>query len=303
MNRKLVKHGEATLMVSLPAKWLRQQNLGKGDEISVDEEKNKLVLSSSSISSKKKIKRIYLKDSSEFMSRLLFMNYVRGYDEIHIKFDDNEVLDKIRDCAEELIGFEIIEESENHCLLKNIAIELEFEFDTMLKKLFQTIGEQALKSYEYLKTREFKKISNLRRLGKMGNKYSYFCLRIINNSKTSSISNLSEMHTILWYLEQMSDIYSDICRFVPNEVTKDTPIQKNVLELYKNSYDLFWNTYELLYSQSQSKTILLFRQNLENARRLREKINPVNKVNNFIFYTINQLFMLSDHLSVLLYDM
>ena len=43
MKRKLVKQGPATLMVSLPVKWLQSQNLNKGDEVDIEVKDNKIV--------------------------------------------------------------------------------------------------------------------------------------------------------------------------------------------------------------------------------------------------------------------
>ena len=37
VTRKLVKQGTATLMVSLPAKWIKQQELEKGSQVEVEE--------------------------------------------------------------------------------------------------------------------------------------------------------------------------------------------------------------------------------------------------------------------------
>ena len=33
MKRKLVKQGAGTMMISLPTKWIKENNLDKGDEV------------------------------------------------------------------------------------------------------------------------------------------------------------------------------------------------------------------------------------------------------------------------------
>lgn len=45
MRRRLVKHGPSTLIVSLPAKWIKERRLQPGDEINIQEEDAGLVLS------------------------------------------------------------------------------------------------------------------------------------------------------------------------------------------------------------------------------------------------------------------
>jgi len=46
MRRRLVKHGPSTLIVSLPAKWIKERKLQPGDEVNIDEQDTGLVLSS-----------------------------------------------------------------------------------------------------------------------------------------------------------------------------------------------------------------------------------------------------------------
>ena len=44
MERSLVKHGESTLMVSIPAAWARRHHLEKGDAVDMLDEGECLVL-------------------------------------------------------------------------------------------------------------------------------------------------------------------------------------------------------------------------------------------------------------------
>ncbi len=301
MNRRLVKHGEATLMVSLPARWLREKNLGKGDEISVEEENEKLILTSSKLIASKKIKKINLKDSSEYMSRLLFMNYVRGYDEIHIRFEDLDVLKSIRTDAEELIGFEIFQESENLCILKNIAKEIETEFDPILRNLVNLIEEQATKSLQYLGEKNFEKLEKLKILGRLSNKYCWFCLRITNNKKyVNDNLTASEMYTIVWYMEQISDVYSRFCAAVPS-LKKNYKIKADVLKYYGMVISLFKLCSKIYYHPKANNLILEFRRELENIKKIQKSIISADYLNSYILLEVSQVVILIDHLSVLLY--
>ena len=46
MKRKIVKHGNSTLTVSLPSKWAKNNSLKQGDEIDVIENGKELILNS-----------------------------------------------------------------------------------------------------------------------------------------------------------------------------------------------------------------------------------------------------------------
>ena len=54
MIRKLVKQGAATMMISLPARWIKFNQLGKGDEINLEEKENEIRVTTGKIDKKKK---------------------------------------------------------------------------------------------------------------------------------------------------------------------------------------------------------------------------------------------------------
>ena len=49
MRRKLVKQGNATLMISLPSKWAKENKLDKGDEIILNEYGRDLIVSTEEV--------------------------------------------------------------------------------------------------------------------------------------------------------------------------------------------------------------------------------------------------------------
>ena len=108
MERKIVQHGPATMMVSLPAKWIKKKGLKKGDSLFVDEKPENLILSLD----KKKHKSttsINLSSLEESSIRTVLTNAYRlGYDKINISFEKKEIfgiLNKFVDMT--LLGFEI----------------------------------------------------------------------------------------------------------------------------------------------------------------------------------------------------
>ena len=45
MKRKLVKQGAATMMISLPSKWIKENSLEKGSEVELEEEGSSVMIS------------------------------------------------------------------------------------------------------------------------------------------------------------------------------------------------------------------------------------------------------------------
>jgi phosphate uptake regulator len=175
--RSLVQHGPATLMVSLPAKWLKRNNLGKGDEIHVEEKGEELVLKSKGKKIKKQIE-INITSSIESSIRAILTNLYRlGYEKITLNFSTEKILEIIeKETKNSLIGFEIIKRTKNNCVIENILEPSYDQFDNILSKLFLNIDDlfMAINSLSEGKKQEFE--STERQIQAFDN----FCRRMIN---------------------------------------------------------------------------------------------------------------------------
>ena len=95
MKRKIIKQGASTLTISLPAEWTKKFNLKSGDEVNVEEENKRIV-----VSTKKEFKtRKSEIDVGGLRRNLLFMYvtnvYIRGDDEVVVRFKDPREADLI----------------------------------------------------------------------------------------------------------------------------------------------------------------------------------------------------------------
>jgi phosphate uptake regulator len=142
MKRKLVKQGAATLMVSLPSSWLKRLNLGKGDEIDLNEEGSRLVISREGVK-KGKETEISLTGQTETGIRTLITNaYRSGYDTVKIKFDNEGQVAVIRDVIKDyLLGYDITKMGKSTCVVANITEPSPEQFDTLMRKIFFNIRE------------------------------------------------------------------------------------------------------------------------------------------------------------------
>src|SRR3989344_2730802 len=114
MKRSLVKQGSATLMVSLPAKWIKQNNLSKGSDIEIEEVDANLIISAKpqEIKSETSIK---IESNVESYIRTLITNsYRSGFDRIKINFENPTQFKILNNVIKtRLIGFEVINKEKN----------------------------------------------------------------------------------------------------------------------------------------------------------------------------------------------
>ena len=96
MQRKVIKQGTNTLMVSLPVKWTKKTGITKGDYLNLLEDQNTLLISKGE--TRTIIKKTEIKIKSTYKNtliRAIIGNlYKKGYDQIEIKIDDTKLIKK-----------------------------------------------------------------------------------------------------------------------------------------------------------------------------------------------------------------
>jgi phosphate uptake regulator len=188
MKRKLVKQGSATMMISLPSKWVKANRLDKGDEVDI-EEIGKDIFISTKGTDKKSETSIRLVGLTESSIRTLITNaYRSGFDKINIEFENNEQFAMLQDTiVKNLIGFEITKKQQKSCIVENITEPSIEQFENILNKIFLNIEEL----FEATKRRFDGNDEDFESISDSIQKYDNFCRRIIVKRKL--IEKNSEM--------------------------------------------------------------------------------------------------------------
>ena len=151
MERQLVKHGASTLMVSLPKKWLDRQKLHKGDKVNITPLPDKLILSTKEREPDSLETSIHFtKADYEEVRTVLGTLYRKGYEKIFIKFDDPKCIYFIQLITKAILGFEIIEQAENSCVIKNLTPELSINVEEIVNKVINIIKTEFILVRDYL---------------------------------------------------------------------------------------------------------------------------------------------------------
>ncbi len=245
MKRKVSLIGPSTLMVSLPSKWVEQNKIKKGDELDIELLEQELIISSKP--KQPDYKKIDLDEKSlGFITKnILAYLYHKGYDEIRINFnhenDKRFVLSKIN----ELIGYEIVSETQDTITIKNVSEPKPEEFDNILRRTFLLLLEMAKGCYDSLAALDTDKLGEVALLESANNRYTDYCKRTINKFGYKERANSSLIYIIIRDLEKIADIYKSICMyFLKNGADK---LDKILLDTLKNTNYLLKLFYELYY--------------------------------------------------------
>jgi phosphate uptake regulator len=205
MKRRVIKHGPS-LIISLPAKWVKKYGIQKGDELSVEDQEKTLLV----IPEKTRVKKTITTDLTNLepwlISRFLARSYQKGFDETSIKYSSMEAMEVIKSKVHELMGFEIIEQDDSHCLIRSLAADIELDFDHSLKRAFYLVKDVLDTCIEAYSNKQTDVLKNLHLRDFEVNRFCYFCLRYINKQYYMNPENTRQSHVLYYLIEILEDL-------------------------------------------------------------------------------------------------
>ncbi|MBT3405753.1 phosphate uptake regulator PhoU [Candidatus Woesearchaeota archaeon] len=259
MKRRVVEQGGLTLMVSLPRKWAKKHNLKKGDEIDLKEEEEKIVIYAEEKESPVMKATLNITDLRPMTFNYCLLGlYVKGVDEIEVRSDDLDKLNKLDFPVNQLIGYEIVSQNQSSVLIKDVSTLAEGEFDIMLRRSFLIITQMAEGLLELMKNKECN-TSRIEQMDLSVNKFMFLCMRIVHKLGCSEESKSKVLFYTLLTLEQLSDNLDDLAQY----------IRENKVLFHKKAIDLFGIITDLLnqYQKLFYKFDLLKSADVENSYR------------------------------------
>jgi phosphate uptake regulator len=246
MKRKVAQIGPCTLMVSLPAKWAKTNNIKKGDEVDIIEENQLLKIS---VNESKPVLRKKILDTSNIeknITRYLAAIYRKGYDSVEIRFKEPGFIKEIQKSLRFFIGFEIVEHGDHYCRIKKISAGVEGEFDSILKRTFLLLLSSSEDSLKIIKKGEFSSLIDMYHLEETNNTFTTFCRRLLLKQN----NNINYVVPILYYiieqLEKIADEYKYICDCLMG-FKKNEKLSANMINIYSLVNDLLRSFYHYFY--------------------------------------------------------
>ena len=148
--RRVQKFGKSTLMVSLPADWVKEVGLNPGESIylEVDEDGSLKVyppnLKTEGSSKEMKI-QIKTNVSPELISRIIYSLYILGYDKITIESTEGpfneDILRKVKDTVRSLIGLEIVSQDLTTLQIQSFLDPTKYSMSSLVSRLSNTLKQ------------------------------------------------------------------------------------------------------------------------------------------------------------------
>lgn len=244
MQRKLVQHGRSTLMLSLPAGWLRAKGLQKGDTVELTEQDGSVILRPDN--SEPKPVFIDARNLGHMLIRVVTIHF-KLYDHIEVQLLPEQVTIIQDEMNRRWPGFEIVAIRGDRYTIKVVNNPDSAAFDSIFRKALMVGTSFAEGMEEHISSKNYKKLAELPILDDAINKLTNYCMRMINKSGYPAKPSRSlYMYLLVDRWEKMGDEIKYLCKHFstkknPRLGTESIALLKEAVGCVRSYADLFVN--------------------------------------------------------------
>ncbi len=288
MKRKVIELGGKTLLVSLPSQWAKAHGVKKGSEINVLENSRGLSVFPDSHATYGKAVSVDISCLNEdTVKSLLSVLHKSGYDEIELIFDSPKIVKTVRERIQtNLIGYEIVEQTNKRCVVKSVSKDYEGEFSNILRRMFLVTLSLAKSAYNSLAEQKTEDIRELLVLEETNNKLTNYCHRLLNK-KGCSESKEVYLYVIISILESIADDYKALCTFLHER--KILKAGKGLLKMFEEVNNLLEDYYHLFYKHDLISIKEFREKHSKVTEELRQFVNVKNREEAVISIYLNSI--------------
>ncbi len=245
MRRKLIKHGESSLTLALPKRWLVSNNLRKGDEVEIDMKEKELIVSAGHRPVHERIE-IDITGAGSMIRRIIGATFKSGYDEVLVRFSSFDEIQQVQELVREhFTGFEIVCQKRSSILIKNILNNEFLEYRAVLRRFFLVLLQISEESHLASKKEDFEWLRKITLLKKETDKFADYCRRGVIEKAETGYRRLPPLYTIIEEQEKVADRYVNLCEYIDEHKIKVGKPMLKIMHLVssfeRDFYTLFYS--------------------------------------------------------------
>ena len=294
-TRKVQKTGGSSYIISLPKVWIDKHGVKKNDTLGILSQPDGNLLITPKIDNETaiKTKEIIVDDfrDENFLFRVLIGAYTMGFSRIVIKSSRKFkplIRDTINNFTQIAIGPEIVEESNNFLVIKDLLNPKEMPFEKTIKRMYilvQGMHEDSINAFETrnkdLAEEVIKRDNDVDRLHWLIGRQSHIVLKdiILCQKMGITLEQASHYQQISRFLERIGDHASKIAKNVL--ILLNHELDKNIKEEIKSVSNLSLDLLNKSLDAWLQKSLILANENIEDIKNLitmTEKIS-LNTIN------------------------
>jgi len=235
----------------MPSKWIKKYNIKKGDELDITELGNKLLISTENSQLVEPVSIDLTGIRENLIRRMIISLYINGYDDIRVKHNN---LPAVQLTVNSCMGYAILEQQSDSCLIKNIASTANVTFDSIFRQAFRLLISVS------------EDCSNLANLNNSFEKikestepliiFSNYCLRYLNKSGYKDAIKTNIYYHLTHNLKRIGELYAQIIKYgcnhklTKNEIGLLTKTSEHIKKLYGLSFNFDFNNAKKYYDES-----------------------------------------------------
>lgn len=213
MKRKVILMGGKTYVISLPSTWIRKYSVSKSEELDVEENGNKIIITKASGAKKGGKIELDITNLEPILPRLIAALYKNGYSEIVFKSNNRNLITKAENYFNTyFIGIEVVQRTPTICHAKEISETMNQEFDSLFRRIFFSLLSAKNVLETALKDNDKSAFDEVLALEVANNNLVTLCRRMLNENGYSNPKKLVYLYSILEFFERISDEYKHISK-------------------------------------------------------------------------------------------
>ncbi len=288
-TRKVQKTGGSSYIISLPKVWIEKHGIEKKDTLGILSQPDGNLLITPNINSEEYIKSKNFDvdgiTDPQYLFRLLIGAYIMGYTIITIissKRFEPIIRDCIRNFTKIAIGPEIIEETNQRILIKDLLNPKEMPFERTIKRMYilaQTMHEDAIRALETGDKKLAKEVierdNEIDRLHWLVGRQSHIVLRdiILCQKMGITLEDASHYQFMSKFLERIGDHAVNIAKnlLLIDYKKVDKKLLENISNVSKFSLELL----DVSLDAWQQKNIKIANENIEKIKNLTDECEKI----------------------------
>lgn len=278
MKRKVVRHGPSSLTISLPNEWVKKFNIKKGDELSVKELGKELKIYPEEIKNKEEKKDISIGVNEKTGKSVITGAYRQGYDHLELSFTNPEYIKSIQNVMfQQVMGFEIVRQTENKCEIKDLTGHVKDEFDAVQRRIWLLLLDFAEESAKALEKNDKDWMERIKSRDYTINRFANYCLRHLIKQGHSNPNNTPVHYYAIKCLEEIADGYKNTCSSIKERTTK---LNKEEIEIIKSINKILNKVYSIWYKHDRDEIENTFKDIKSINEKISSKETPLSQMLN-----------------------
>ena len=293
-TRKVQKTGGSSYIVSLPKEWIDTHNIKSKDTLGILSQPDGNLLITPNINMEDFVKEKHFEidevTDPNYLLRLLIGSYIMGYNIIKVESSKRflpEIRNVINTFTQIAIGPEIIEETSQRILIKDLLNPKEMPFENTIRRMYvlaQDMHEDALRALKtgntILAEEVIKRDDEIDRLHWLIGRQSHIVLRdiVLCQKMGITLEDTSHFQFMSRYLERIGDHAVKIAKNV-KEILMITSqqIEEEMINTLSNTSKISLQMLDVSLDAWMHKDLDLANENIESVKNLIDACENIHR--------------------------